>query len=128
MADHAKGILIKHIAWGAIIGGLAGVVAAFLTHGTYAQLCCLQPGMLLTVVFGPDYYVDAGPADPTLFYAVSIIGQCLFGGIIGLAVGAYSIHRGRIGPKPGYCEKCGYNLKGLPESRCPECGTRFERN
>ncbi len=28
-------------------------------------------------------------------------------------------------PKPGHCRKCGYNLRGLPEPRCPECGTRF---
>ena len=26
----------------------------------------------------------------------------------------------------GLCSKCGYNLTGLTESRCPECGTRFE--
>ncbi|MHC4697643.1 MAG: hypothetical protein ACYTFA_12975 [Planctomycetota bacterium] len=27
--------------------------------------------------------------------------------------------------KPGTCEECGYILAHLPESRCPECGTRF---
>ena len=27
---------------------------------------------------------------------------------------------------PGHCAKCGYNLRGLPEPRCPECGTPFK--
>lgn len=26
----------------------------------------------------------------------------------------------------GYCQKCGYNLRGLPEPRCPECGMEFD--
>ena len=28
--------------------------------------------------------------------------------------------------KLGLCVKCGYNLKGLTEPRCPECSTSFE--
>lgn len=27
---------------------------------------------------------------------------------------------------PGHCRRCGYNLAGLPEPRCPECGARFD--
>jgi hypothetical protein len=26
-----------------------------------------------------------------------------------------------------YCPKCGYNLTGLTEDRCPECGEKFSR-
>ncbi len=34
----------------------------------------------------------------------------------------------RFGPKfpRGHCRRCGYNLTGLTEARCPECGQPFE--
>lgn len=35
-----------------------------------------------------------------------------------------ALHYGRM---PGTCGKCGYDLRGLPEPRCPECGTPFAR-
>jgi len=35
--------------------------------------------------------------------------------------------RRRYRRKHGLCVKCGYNLTGLSESRCPECATEFER-
>ena len=28
----------------------------------------------------------------------------------------------------GHCRRCGYNLTGLTEARCPECGTEFEKD
>ena len=28
---------------------------------------------------------------------------------------------------PIYCLRCGYNLHGLPDGRCPECGDEFAR-
>ena len=30
--------------------------------------------------------------------------------------------------KLGLCVKCGYNLTGLTELRCPECGEAFEES
>ena len=35
-------------------------------------------------------------------------------------------YRRRSRRKNGLCENCGYNLKGLTEQRCPECGTTFD--
>ena len=35
--------------------------------------------------------------------------------------------RRRLRRKPGHCSNCGYDLTGLPEPKCPECGTEFER-
>jgi uncharacterized paraquat-inducible protein A len=29
-------------------------------------------------------------------------------------------------PGFGFCQHCGYNLRGLTEGRCPECGTDVE--
>ncbi len=29
---------------------------------------------------------------------------------------------------PIVCDRCGYLLRGLPEDRCPECGTAFDRH
>jgi hypothetical protein len=29
---------------------------------------------------------------------------------------------------PGYCLGCNYDLRGLPEPRCPECGRAFDPN
>jgi hypothetical protein len=31
-----------------------------------------------------------------------------------------------VPPDKGRCEQCGYDLRGLPEPRCPECGKGFD--
>lgn len=49
----------------------------------------------------------------------------LFAVLPSCALLKYHHHRRRR--KPGLCVNCGYNLRGLTEARCPECGTPFEK-
>jgi hypothetical protein len=48
------------------------------------------------------------------------------GGMLGVLRGRRELYR-RLCAAEGKCAKCGYLLTGLPEARCPECGTAFER-
>lgn len=59
-----------------------------------------------------------------LFYSLGC-SICLFGVLL-LGLSFLQWLRRRSFHSPGHCRGCGYNLYGLPESRCPECGTRFE--
>jgi hypothetical protein len=52
-------------------------------------------------------------------FTVLIYGAVLLGG----ALGSWVSRRHRY--ESGYCQRCGYSLSGLPEPRCPECGTPF---
>lgn len=58
-------------------------------------------------------------------------------GLIGVALFVISVYGFTKWPtkkqlleqlSPHNCRKCGYNLFGLSEKRCPECGTSFEQS
>ena len=51
----------------------------------------------------------------------------LLGGAPLTPLGAWILYRNRK-EIAGRCRSCGYNLRGLSEPRCPECGTPFDQN
>ena len=69
--------------------------------------------MLATIIDGMSPFLPIACVVGT-FYAL----------VISMIVGIpFRWYRRR--PGHGYCQKCGYNLHGLTEKRCPECGTPF---
>lgn len=69
-------------------------------------------------------FMGTGAATDGAIGAWLIAAVLIYGGVLGgFALGGWW---GRaIAPKPGLCRKCKYDLTGLMERRCPECGTEF---
>jgi len=126
-----------------------GYVLATLIALTFLGLVCIcwplrkyRAAILtpLAVILSQDllgkavylYSTSAGLGPPplparTILWIWLVNDLVFFGGFCGPLVAAVFV-RNRYWPvyEPGYCGACGYNLRGLPEPRCPECGTPFD--
>jgi hypothetical protein len=116
--------------WFPLFGGLIAVLML-----VYAS-CRMRPialiGALLTVpgIIAPWFLGVFLPAHGVYDDGIQIgFGGCadmlmLVGVFVLLNTVVYSMFHGALLPT-GTCVKCGYNLTGLTEPRCPECGTPF---
>lgn len=99
---------------GVLIGGLPGWVIG-LASCTYAAR-------------GPFPAPSPGVPGQELSWALLGLGAFQFGGIGGILGGLIGIAVMRAGANralQGRCSHCGYDLRGLLERRCPECGKSF---
>src|SRR5437870_7260433 len=90
----------------AIVAGLAGLLLSSCLVGLLIRL--LAPGRPPEV----NNWV-------TFAVAVSAILSITF-------ICAREAWRRGLVPDPTRCEKCGYLLRGLSQSTCPQCGTPFD--
>jgi len=83
---------------------------AFACEGVLTDLGMITPGQV-------------GGWVPLL--VVGILSWVFFGAVAGAIY--HTVRRRSLARRfPDHCLKCGYNLRGLPEPRCPECGTPFD--
>ena len=70
---------------------------------------------------------QGGEPDTAIQWSGAIYGPLIVGPgfVVAVLLGLIFVPR-RI--SPGHCQKCAYNLHGLTEARCPECGTPFAPN
>lgn len=80
----------------------------------------------LGYAFSPDP-IERATAGWGLLYLLTFTFGILGGGSI-LLLCSIAYLRNRYWPlvPAGHCRVCGYDLYGLPEPRCPECGTPFD--
>lgn len=106
-----------------IVGSAFPFIVEFICfkwlHSTLVLGWFLYPGMLLSkIAFGKQ-------ATAPIFFEPA---NSLIYGAVGLYVGIRLNRRRRNRTNSGrVCIKCGYDLTGLNEPRCPECGTRFSK-
>ena len=120
------------------------IVIAFLASIYWVIRIQLPFKCVITLAYGAfRVYFDASPGSALTHWATSLafwnqwwISSGLGGGggiplyALFLAVALPTLLVWRFVPKfpRGHCRSCGYNLKGLTEPRCPECGTGFGRD
>ena len=112
----------------AFLSGLAYLCWPLRNYRTVAGVtlvawCCFTlVGLPRTLTFFPQR--------PPLFTLLGgiLMHFILFWGVPCLLLCTVVFVRLRYWPMyaPGHCRACGYDLRGLPNQRCPECGTSFE--
>ena len=116
--------MIRMTLFGKIIGVLwlmaSGVLLGFMVGG------------LLTVsvwwLFDVDDLMSQGSPIPSPFLLFGMIVPSFLAVCGAIAAAVISLRWLKQPPPDGVCKSCGYNLYGLTEPRCPECGAPFDEN
>lgn len=89
---------------------------------------CLVAWICYAAVSVQGMVSDFAQASARMWLAVFALHFALAGVAPAALLCAVVYFRNRYWPvyAAGQCAKCGYNLRGLSDARCPECGTSFE--
>lgn len=129
-SDCPIGMVLSPILIGGIVGLLLSLSVAIrsirpLGVGDIVRIICWgMVGLYLgRHIIGSGYYdyyyPQYGPVVDVLMTGVLIVA------LSGIAVSFFLFPQASQ-PEQGCCQSCGYNLQGLKECRCPECGTIFD--
>lgn len=127
----APGVQDKTPAMLVLLGLIFVVVLALICQPLTRYRVVLGVALVASVTFATTsfvrlYLADVGlVTEPVWIIPVTIVGSALMmfaatSGLLSLAV--FLRKRNQPIYSPGHCANCGYNLTGLSDLRCPECG------
>lgn len=124
IAINLSGILVFALAIGVLCFPLRTYRIVFSTSA-FAVLGCIGGWIPQFVGFVYRGQIHWKPVILGMWIAAMIVLWL----VMALLVSGIVFLRNRYRPVylAGHCTKCGYNLHGLTEPRCPECGKTFER-
>lgn len=104
--------------------GLLILIPAGLSMNWFALGFGVSMVMVSVLFFGLVLALDWNPSDAEMPFAIMGAVYCfLMAPVASIAV---VCRPGCTRYAPGECRRCGYLLYGLPDPRCPECGTPFD--
>lgn len=120
-----KSVQFQRALIGLVTGGAIGAVAALVGMVSGPGFVLAFPGLFLMALVGPDTLgiaMEGHWPSPSGIVLTNVAAYGALGGFIGLL----AKRRSKRATGPPRCTQCGYNLTGLPEQKCPECGTKFD--
>lgn len=122
--------------FGGVYGGCVFLLGSVLIGCIGSHLRCWQVTLGGTpVMIASMHLVDflttqkVAPPPSLVPTAKELILLLFFGsGLFAVSIASHFWHRRWLRKRfpSAHCPKCGYNLKGLTEPRCPECGVPFD--
>ncbi len=122
--------------FGGVYGGCVFLLGSVLIGCIGSHLRCWwvtlggAPAMITSMQLVDFLTTNQVAPPPTLVPTPSKLSLMLIfaSGMLVISVVSHVWHRARLHRRfpSDHCQKCGYNLEGLTEPRCPECGTPFD--
>ncbi len=114
----ASGGLLTRDSAALLLCCLVDVALLIAITRSWFVLTALVAGTAIAIAADQWFTIRPAPVSEWVFRMPAYVWHALAAG----SLLAWAIRARRREPRPGFCSGCGYDLRGLEQRRCPECG------